>query len=533
MLSSKLADSSAPEADISPFEFKDTLLKIASSHADRMMLNAGRGNPNFLAIAPRRAFLQLGDFALQEASRSYAYLHSGFGGLPESGGMLQRFETWMHHHEDEQGMRFLQASLALVKDQLGVDIERFVREMVNAFLGCHYPEPVTVLSEFEPVIKAYLGKELNGGGYSLEGFRLFATEGGTAAMSYLFQSLRANYLLQPGDSIALGTPIFTPYLEIPELAEYQLNIVEIDADEGRGWQLSDKAIEVLVNPAIKLFCLVNPSNPPSVNISQSTMAKLVRLIKEQRPDLMVITDDVYATFADDFSSLFMRCPYNTLCVYSFSKYFGATGWRLGVIALHDQNVFDERLKQCSIDQLNRLDRRYGTITQHPSDLSFIERLVADSRNVALHHSAGLSTPQQLQMVLFCLACLIDQEDAYKTEAKRLVRSRYVTLYRHIGINVPEISDCVGYYTIIDLEQLARALYGEAFGHWLLSRYSCQDFLLRLAEETGIVLLPARGFEVHHPAVRVSLANLTLANYAAIGRLTRQVVDEFYNEFKGL
>ena len=89
---------------LSPFEFKNTLLNTAGSHADRMMLNAGRGNPNFLAIAPRRAFLQLGDFALQEAARSYSYLHSGFGGLPEPGGMLQRFETWMHSHEDEQGI---------------------------------------------------------------------------------------------------------------------------------------------------------------------------------------------------------------------------------------------------------------------------------------------------------------------------------------------------------------------------------------------------------------------------------------------
>ena len=56
---------------ISPFEFKDQLLQIASSHADRMMLNAGRGNPNFLATGPRRAFLLLGEFALQEAERSF------------------------------------------------------------------------------------------------------------------------------------------------------------------------------------------------------------------------------------------------------------------------------------------------------------------------------------------------------------------------------------------------------------------------------------------------------------------------------
>ena len=48
---------------------------------------------------------------------------------------------------------------------------------------------------------------------------LFAVEGGTAAMCYVFNSLVANGVLRRGDTIALGTPIFTPYLEIPHLQE--------------------------------------------------------------------------------------------------------------------------------------------------------------------------------------------------------------------------------------------------------------------------------------------------------------------------
>ena len=65
---------------LSPFEFKDKLLNVASFSSMRIMLNAGRGNPNFLATDPRRAFLQIGDFALQEAERSYSFLNRGFGG---------------------------------------------------------------------------------------------------------------------------------------------------------------------------------------------------------------------------------------------------------------------------------------------------------------------------------------------------------------------------------------------------------------------------------------------------------------------
>ena len=60
------------------------------------MLNAGRGNPNFLATLPRWAFLSLGDFALREAERSYSYLDSGFGGLPEHEGIVQQVRRLRH-----------------------------------------------------------------------------------------------------------------------------------------------------------------------------------------------------------------------------------------------------------------------------------------------------------------------------------------------------------------------------------------------------------------------------------------------------
>ncbi|KEQ15326.1 aspartate aminotransferase [Endozoicomonas montiporae] len=516
---------------ISPFEFKDQLLDIASSHADRMMLNAGRGNPNFLATAPRRAFLQLGEFALQEAERSYSYLNSGFGGLPETDGLLQRFDVFRHNHEDADGMRFIQAALSLVKDQLGIPPDQLLAEMVNASLGCYYPQPMSMLQCLEPVVKAYLRQELFSGFITDDHFHLFATEGGTAAMSYIFASLHANRLLSAGDKVALMTPIFTPYLEIPELADYQLEIAELEADEHNNWQLSHDEIRKLHDPGIKLLCLVNPSNPPSVVLSQSSLQALTHLIQTQRKDLMVVTDDVYATFADDFVSLFATCPHNTLCVYSFSKFFGATGWRLGIIALHNDSAFDQLLKERSDSGVaGDVNARYASITDDPQQLSFLERLVADSRSVALHHSAGLSSPQQLQMTLFALSSLIDSERHYQRGAKRLIRSRYQTLYQNIGLPQPLADDVVGYYTLLDLELLACGLHGQAFADWFVGRHSCAEFLFRLADETGIVLLPAAGFDVRAPAVRVSLANLDIAGYAAIGRFIRQVLDEFFQEY---
>ena len=518
-------------AKLSPFELKDQLIEIASSDAQRLMLNAGRGNPNFLATLPRWAFLSLGDFAMREAERSYSYLDSGFGGLPEHDGIVQRFDAYATHHRQTDGVRFLRSAISYVKDQLGLDQDAFLFEMVSAFLGSTYPTPPRMLCHTEEIVKAYLAQEMFGPLPPNGEFSVFATEGGTAAMTYIFQSLRANGLIKPGDKIAIATPIFSPYLEIPVLDDYQLEIVDIRMDRLDDWQLPQSEIDKLLDPAIKIFCLVNPSNPPSSKLSDAVLDQLAALVAK-RPDLFIVTDDVYGTFADDFVSLFAKCPHNTLCVYSFSKFFGATGWRLGAIALHrGQRV------RCGAGGPSGNGRnfcstsRYASLTTAPRKMQFIDRLVADSRAVALNHTAGLSVPQQLQMALFALSGLMDREHRYKDAAKQLIRKRYQTLYSHMGVTALHESNDVNYYSLIDLQEIGGTLYGPEFKAWFIKSDLGISFLFRLADETGVVLLPGNGFEVVDTSARVSLANLTEVEYASIGKFTRQVLDECHQDFK--
>jgi aspartate 4-decarboxylase len=249
--------------NLSPFELKDKLISVASSDAQRLMLNAGRGNPNFLATLPRWAFLTLGEFSMRESERSYSYLDSGFGGLPEQDGIVQRFEAFAAHQDHSQGITFLRSALSYVKDQLGLDGDEFLFEMVGAFLGCTYPTPPRMLRHVEEIVKDYLVHEMFGPIKSEGKFSLFATEGGTAAMTYIFHSLAINGLIHSGEKIAITTPIFSPYLEIPVLSEYGLQIVDIRMDRTTDWQLPQSEIDKLLDPAIKVLCVVNPSNPPS------------------------------------------------------------------------------------------------------------------------------------------------------------------------------------------------------------------------------------------------------------------------------
>ncbi|MBB3266820.1 aspartate 4-decarboxylase [Azospirillum sp. OGB3] len=518
-------------AKLSPFELKDELIKLASGRENRLMLNAGRGNPNFLATLPRRAFFRLGLFAVAEAELSFSYMPNGVGGLPRIEGIEGRFERYVSEHRDQEGVVFLGRALSYARDQLGLSGSGFLHEMVEGVLGANYPVPPRMLSLSEDIVRHYLVKEMVGGFLPTGNIDLFAVEGGTAAMTYIFNTMKQNGLLERGDKVAIGLPVFTPYIEIPELDEYGLTEVAINADPASHWQYPDAELDKLKDPAVKVFFCVNPSNPPSVKMDDRSLDRIAGIVKTERKDLVILTDDVYGTFADDFRSLFAVCPDNTMLVYSFSKYFGATGWRLGVIATHKTNVCDRRIAGLPEERKAALDRRYGSLVPDVRGLRFIDRLVADSRTVALNHTAGLSTPQQVQMVLFSLFALMDEQDGYKAELKKVIRRREAALYRELGLPTQSDPNAVDYYTLLDLEDIALKLYGPDYAAWVKANFVPNDMLFRIAGETGIVLLPGKGFGTLQPAARVSLANLNEYEYAAIGRSLRGMADQSFEEFK--
>jgi len=515
-------------ASLSPFELKDALIEVASE-SDRLMLNAGRGNPNFLATTPRHGFFKFGQFAMTEAERSYIYMQD-VGGFPQRDGIEARFELFVKSHAGEPGTHFIAAMVSYVRDQMGLSAGDFIYEMSEAILGCNYPVPDRMLRLSEIIVGKYIHREMVGSYPFAGNFDMYALEGGTAAMTYLFNSLRENHLLSPGDTIALGMPIFTPYIEIPELNDYQLNVVHVNAPPENGWQFTKKELDKLLDPKVKAFFLCNPSNPPSVKLSDEVLEYIAAIVKK-RPDLIILTDDVYGTFADDFVSLFAVCPYNTILVYSYSKYFGATGWRMGVVATHENNVLDAKIAALPEPKRKELDHRYGSITTTPRKLKFIDRLVADSRTVALNHTAGLSTPVQVQMVFFSLFSLMDEPQAYKASMKRIVSRRKQALYKELGLPMPVNPDSVSYYHLLDMEDIATQLHGKDFAAWVVKKMRPNEVLFRLAQETSVVLLPGRGFGSDHASGRVSLANLNEYDYAAIGAAVRRIAQEYFEIFK--
>ena len=513
---------------ISPFEFKDKLIDIAKYNASKKnisILDAGRGNPNWTAATPREAFFTFGQFAVNETRLTWDL--GDLAGMPKKDGITERFYKYIEENKNMPGTALLKSIIDYGINKLKFNSDDYIYELTDAIIGDNYPNPDRMLPHIEKIVHDYLVQEMkydiNKGGK----LNIFAVEGATAAMCYIFDSLMANELLRKGDKIAIMTPIFTPYLEIPHLPRYNFDVVYINADEVdengmHTWQYSKKELEKLKDNSIKTLFLVNPNNPASIAMDESTFSNIIDVVENHNKDLMIISDDVYGTFVPEFTSLMAKLPYNTLGVYSYSKYFGVTGWRLGTMALHENNVFDKRINDLDESLKESVNKRYKDMRLDPSTISFIDRIVADSRLVALNHTAGLSTPQQVQMAFFSAFALIDTSNDYKALNMNICNTRKKLLFSGLELELEENKNDAAYYYQFDVENWARTYHGDDLVEFLNSKYEPLDILYRLANEYSIVLLSGDGFDGPIWSVRVSLANLDSNCYFKIGQAIREI-----------
>jgi aspartate 4-decarboxylase len=517
---------------LSPFEIKNDLATVATKTAKASQiayLNAGRGNPNWIATEPRSAFFLLGQFAITESQRTMKSA-AGIGGMAKAPGIAERLQSWLEAHADMPGATLLRDIVPWASTTFAFQPDAFVHELVDSIIGDNYPVPDRMLVHNEKIVREYLQWAMCGEPRPAGTFDLYAVEGGTAAMCYIFKSLKANRLLNHGDTIAMVTPIFTPYLEMPHLEDYGLHMIGIPARQEQRWQFTDVDLAPLLDPAVKGFFVVNPGNPYAVALSRESIAAIGRVLKK-RPDLMVLTDDVYGTFVPGFRSLLGEFPRNTIGVYSYSKYFGCSGWRLGVIALHENNVFDEKIAALPEETLQALDKRYGPLTLKPRAIKFIDRIVADSRDIALNHTAGLSLPQQVMMTLFSLAELHDEKKVYQEGCIELLRRRALATIAGLDIEIPPNPLFDWYYGLIDFEFWMRKYGGDDVVEWMKANVHPLDIVFRLAEDHGIVLLNGGGFDAPDWSVRVSFANLDDEVYADIGRAVRAVARSYVMAYR--
>jgi aspartate 4-decarboxylase len=202
-----------------------------------------------------------------------------------------------------------------------------------------------------------------------------------------------------------------------------------------------------------------------------------------------------------------------------------------VIAVHEDNIFDRMIAKLPEGDLKAIDKRYGALTLHPRTIKFIDRIVADSRDVALNHTSGLALPQQVMMSMFSLAEMMDEAKVYQKECMEILHRRARALIGGLGLDVSPNPLYDAYYGLIDFEFWAKKNIGQDAVDYLKQNVHPLDLAFRLAEDHGIVLLNGSGFEAPDWSLRVSLANLDDDVYDEIGRGVRSIARGYRHAFE--
>ncbi len=141
-------------------------------------------------------------------------------------------------------------------------------------------------------------------------------------------------ITSPGDEIIIPEPTYTSYRELIILAG--CNPVMVPLDEDRGWAFDIGRFAEAVTKKTRAILYCNPNNPTGTIISRESLVELAELARAE--GLYLIADEVYKDFplldgADGLFSLAELSEYRDFIirVFSFSKAYAMTGWRVGYL----------------------------------------------------------------------------------------------------------------------------------------------------------------------------------------------------------
>jgi aspartate/methionine/tyrosine aminotransferase len=135
-------------------------------------------------------------------------------------------------------------------------------------------------------------------------------------------------LADPGDEVLMPDPAWPDFVQMAALLGTPARFYHQTAATD---YLPDVAeLEGLVNERTRVLIVNSPSNPLGAVIPGERLAQLVEFA--ERHDLWLISDECYdeIAFDGDFVSTMAVAPSpRVVSIYSFSKVYAMTGWRIG------------------------------------------------------------------------------------------------------------------------------------------------------------------------------------------------------------
>lgn len=485
--------------------------------------------PNWTENNAREAFFSLGKFAIKESERNS--VSDFLGGKIEKAQIYTRFKLYMDEYPLDEGLRFISDALEYAAVTEAVSPEELLYELVESVLAMTHPKSGKLLPCMEKMLNLYLNTVLNLGNLKGE-TDIFPTEGSNVSVHYLIHSLLMNGILERGDKVAFFVPKYSQEKVETLFSKLEIDCIFVNYDvfeEGEP-ELIEEELRILEDERIKALFMVGRSSRFVLERNQVLNNKIDELLRETNPNLILVPDEMYAPFLKNYKSLYLSYPKNTIVLYSFAKYFGAPGWKLGMIMMSKDNVIDRMIEGFSSEKKEGLNRRYQTNHCNCKELSFMEKMIIESRFLSDIHLSGISTPQQAQMFLFAMKTLLDENQKYQRELNHLCIRRKKLFLKGLGIKETK-RDLSSYSAKIDVSEWIEYMYGSDIKDLVCENYELSDIIYFLSEGKEEVLFGGELPEVKHWSIRLSMINLSDDEYSNFGRSLRKTMDSLVKNLK--
>jgi aspartate/methionine/tyrosine aminotransferase len=137
-------------------------------------------------------------------------------------------------------------------------------------------------------------------------------------------------LLNPGDEVLVSDPVWSGY---PAQIHVQNGVVKrFPLDRRRGFGLDPDAIESSISPRTKVLVINSPCNPTGAIYHAEELKRVVEIA--ERHDLWVISDECYDQIVlegETVSLATLGGRDRIITVFTFSKTYAMTGWRIGYV----------------------------------------------------------------------------------------------------------------------------------------------------------------------------------------------------------
>jgi len=154
---------------------------------------------------------------------------------------------------------------------------------------------------------------------------IVVSQGGVQAVSVVFAAV-----LDPGDEVLIPDPAWPNYAMTALLRSAV--VVPYPLPAANGFVPDVAELRRLITPRTRMIVVNSPANPTGTVLDPEVVASIVELAAEH--DLWVLSDEVYdeLVFEGSMANAAQYDRDRVIGVYSFSKTYSMTGWRVGYAA---------------------------------------------------------------------------------------------------------------------------------------------------------------------------------------------------------